>query len=96
MEDLDLYVGKILWVYNSTVHRAIGMSPRAYVLNFERMIRSYLRLGECECELWKHGSEKFQEFGVGEKVLKKRVKIGRLNKNKFRDKYEGPYEVVKV
>ena len=84
MEHWDLYEGKVVRVYNSTVHRMIGLSPSAYVLIFERMIRPNLRLGERERELWKHGNEKFQAFGVGERVLKKRVVIGRLNEIKFR------------
>ena len=33
--DWDLYVAKMLWVYNSTIHSAVGMSPRNYLFECE-------------------------------------------------------------
>ena len=94
--DWDLHIGKMLWAYNSTVHRATGMSPGMYVMNFEKMIRPKCKLGQKEREMWKMGNEKFNSFEVGDKVLKSRVEVGRLNVNKFKDKYEGPYVVKQV
>ena len=46
--------------------------------------------------MWKLGNERFKSFRVGDRVLKSRVEIGRLNVNKLKDKYEGPYVVKRV
>ena len=48
-------------------------------MNFERVIGSNLRLGEKEREVWRLGNDRFDSFKVGEKVLKRRVEVGRLN-----------------
>ena len=89
-------MGRALWVYNMSVHKSTGMSPCKYVMNFERYIKPKLRLSENERELWRKANEKFESFKVGEKVLKEVIEKGRLNVNKMKEKFEGPYIVKKV
>ena len=92
----DLYVGRALSTYNMTVHKGIGMSPCSYVLNFERYIRPRMKLSENDRDVWKRANERFESFEVGQKVLKEVIEKGRLNVNKLREKFEGPYVVRKV
>ena len=96
MKDWDLYIGRVLWAYNMTVHRATGLSPCMYVLNFEKLLRPRLNLGMNERELWRAGNRKFRTYEVGEKVLKCVNEIGRLNVYKLKEKFEGPYVIKKV
>src|SRR5215469_487985 len=35
--DWDQYIPKVLWIYNSTIHRALGMSPQSYLLSWKTM-----------------------------------------------------------
>ena len=44
----------------------------------------------------KLGNERYHSFLIGYRVLKNRVEIGRLNVNKLKDKYEGPYVVKRI
>ena len=57
VNEWDLYVGMILRVYNSTIHRSTGMSPRMYLMDLEKVIRPKVRLGEEASEMWILGSE---------------------------------------
>ena len=41
-------------------------------------------------------NERFRSSEVGEKVLKSKDEIGRLNVYKMREKFEGPYVVKEV
>ncbi|XP_066978182.1 uncharacterized protein [Macrobrachium rosenbergii] len=81
-DDWDVHVGRAVWVYNSTLHKSLGMSPSKYVLNFERVVRPRLGLTEDDRGLWKRASERFESFGVGDRVL--------------REKFDGPYKILEV
>src|SRR5215469_9068914 len=35
--DWDQYIPKVLWIYNSTIHRALGMSPQSYLLSWKAL-----------------------------------------------------------
>src|SRR5215469_16864820 len=35
--DWDQYIPKVLWIYNSTIHRPLGMSPQSYLLSWTAM-----------------------------------------------------------
>ena len=95
-DEWDLYVGRALSVYNSTVHKSIGMSPCKYLLNFERYVRPRFSVNEGDRDVWRKANERFESFKVGDKVLKEVIEKGRLNVNKMREKFEGPYVVKKV
>src|SRR5678816_3631754 len=94
--DWDYWLGKVLWAYKLTVHRATGMSPCMYVLNFEKFVKPRLGLPEGDRDVWRKGSLKFASFKVGDKVLKEVIEKGRLNVSKMREKFEGPYVVKRV
>lgn len=34
----DLWVGKVLWAFNATVHSATGELPCNYIMNFKKVI----------------------------------------------------------
>ena len=92
----DEHVGRVLSAYNMTVHSTTGISPCEYVLNFERFVRSRVGLSENDRNVWREASKRFASFKVGDKVLKGVQEKGRLNVNKMREKFEGPYVVKKV
>ena len=75
MNEWYLYVGEILWVYNSTMLRSTGLSPGMFLMDFVKVIRSKLKLGERAREMWRLSNEKFNLFKTSDKVLKS--KIGR-------------------
>ena len=79
-----------------TVQKSTGMSPCNYLMNFERSVRTKLRLNEDDHDVWKKANEWFESFEVGVKVLKDVIEKGRLNVNKMWEKFEGPYVVKKV
>ncbi|XP_068215653.1 uncharacterized protein [Palaemon carinicauda] len=94
--DWDLYVGRALWAYNATVHKSTGMSPCKFVLNFEKIIRPRLGVSEDDRDVWRKANKRFESFKVGERVMKEVIEKGRMNVNKVRDKFEGPYDVLEV
>ena len=53
-------------------------------------------LSENDRNVWKEANKGFASFKVGDKVLKGIQEKGRLNVNKMREKFKGPYVVKKV
>ena len=92
----DVELGRVLWCYNATKHAAHGTSPCQFLLEFERRVKLNASLGESEREFWRESHERFRSFNLGEKVLKVKQEIGRLNVYKLSEKFEGPFTVVKV
>ena len=87
---------KAIIVYNNTHHAALEMSPAEYILQKPHASRSRWLLPEEETSKWKEGSPSFGSFKVGDRVLKKTVLRGNLTTNKFKERFEGPFEVIKV
>lgn len=87
----DIMLGIALWVYNMTVHRSMGMSPCNYIMNYENIVKPKMKLTEDDRDVWRKANERYKSFKVGDKVLKEVIEKGRLNVNKMRDKFVGPY-----
>ena len=90
----DENVAQAVWSYNATLHTAHGMSPSRYLLQSEK-IGGNDKLSEGEQEYWRECTSRFRSFNVGDKVLKVRNEVGKLNVNKLNQKYNGPYVVKK-
>lgn len=82
----NLWIGRVLWVYNMTVQRNIGILPCKYILNFEKFIRPRLTMSQNNQEVWKKANERFRRFKMGDKVLEEVFETSRLNVNKMRKK----------
>ena len=89
----DENLNRAVWAYNSTQHKALGVSPSQYLLNYNKFVKTRA-LTEKQKLIWKTGNEKFIPYTVGEKVLKRVETQGNLNIDKLSEKYQGPYEVI--
>ena len=87
--------GAIL-VYNHTFHTALGCSPSEYLLQREHAVRATPIIPADLAEKWREGNPSFVTFRVGQLVLKKTVMTGNDTTNKFKARFQGPFEVAKV
>ncbi len=85
---------KALWCYNSTKHSAHGMSPRNFLLQFEKSISENNQMAPKEQEYWREGNEGFRSFNIGDLVIKERNEIGQRTENKLKEKFIGPFKVT--
>ena len=90
----DKELPKALHVYNNTVHSELSMSPAAFLLSRSHDMKHFLK-NELQ-RTWKVGHPKFASFKVGQQVLMRVKDVGRLNTNKFSEKYKGPLTVQQV
>ena len=83
-------------VYNNTLHQAIGMAPSAYLLGKSHEAADLPAVSTDIKQFWKYGHSKYDAFEVGQSVIRKIPVKGHCTISKFKDKYDGPYKVVKV
>ena len=95
--DWDVKLSQCLIAYNNTYHREIKMSPIEFLMTKDH-IKTRVPLIDSKnlSEVWKMGSNNFDSFAVHDYVLKKVPSVGNLTSNKFRDKYNGPFKVIRV
>ena len=92
----DDYLPQAVQIYNSTMHREIGMSPSRYLLTKSHNIEVSAPLPAVVTKLWKTGHPRFSAFKVGERVIRRVPVQNRCTANKFKPKYDGPYFVTRV
>jgi len=83
-------------VYNATLHREIGACPSNYILENAHTIDNSLPIPVDTVRNWKDGHPAFVSFRVGEKVACKIDRAGRQLQNKLKQKFEGPFVVLRV
>ena len=94
--DWKSYLPTAVRIYNHTTHRETKLSPAKYIMTYEHPQKDLPLLSAEKRLLWEEGHPQFTSFKVGQSVLKKIYRPGRLNIHKLMDKYEGPYVVVSV
>lgn len=92
----DKEVGKAVMIYNNTRHASLGMSPAEFLLTKSHTVIDAPIVPRAEFSYWKPGHSKFVPFSVGDLVRKKVVFQDRSVVNKFKPRFDGPYEVVTV
>ena len=92
----DLDLAKALIIHNSTIHSKLGKSPSDCLMNNSYNAETNLPIDNKIKETWKSGHPKFAPFEVGQKILKKIVKIGNRVSHKLTPKFDGPYKIIKV
>ena len=92
--DKALY--KAVTSYNNSKHSQTKMSPSELILNHKHEVNSPLVLDKGVTKTWIPGNPRFQPYEMGQKVLKKIMKMGNLTSNKLEPNYEGPYEIAKI
>ena len=82
--------------YNHTFHCALDCSPSEYLLSRVHAVRPTPVVSREERNKWKEGNPSFGTFRIGQHVLKKTVLVGNETSNKFKQRFQGPYVVIKV
>jgi len=92
----DINLPRAIMVYNNTLHRQINMCPSQFILEKAHDTSNNFPVDTTTISNWKEGHPAFAPFKVGQKVAHKINRIGRRVEYKFRQKYEGPFAIVKV
>ena len=87
---------RAIMVHNSTYHSAIEQSPAAYLLEEKHSMGDAVPIGSNIEEIWRAGNPFFKSYCVGQQVLRKVVRRGRQTEDKFEQRFEGPYVIIKV
>ena len=94
--DWPSYLPQAVLIYNNTVHNETKISPAGFLLSREHSVKDVPLVSPETRELWSEGHPQYSAFQVGQSVLRKIHRSGRLNVHKFASKYEGPFKVFKV
>ena len=94
--DWPHHLSRVIQIYNNTVHSETGSSPANFLLERQHQADDVPIISTEARELWSHGHPQYESFQVGQLVLRKIPRMGRLNIHKLTAKYDGPYEIVKV
>ena len=94
--DWDTKVSNVVRIYNNTTHREIGVSPATFLLKNCHEMQDSPQVTRATWNKWKEGHKDFKSFKLKDTVLKKENLTGNQNINKFKPRYTGPYEVIKV
>ena len=95
-EQWDEALSKAVIVYNNTVHTNTEQSPSSKILSLAHDKPDKLLVDSKTVETWKPGNPKFAPYNIGDKVLKKIVKMGNKVENKITPIYEGLFIIEKV
>ena len=91
----DSVLPKAVVIYNNTYHESIGRTPSQMIINVAHKVSPSPKINNNK-EYWKIGNPNFLPHRVGDFVLKKIERSGRLNVHKLSEKFSGPYRVSKV
>ena len=94
--DWEDHLVKSVMTYNGTLHTELGMSPAEFILNIEHNENVIPAVGKDIREKWIQGHPKFVPFQVGQKVMRRIPRKGRLNVDKLKPRFYGPCEVTLV
>ena len=83
----------VLVNYNNSWHSALNMSPSDFLMKKSHLGNQVL---VTDGKHWREPHPGFKSFSLDDLVLKRTPLQGNLVINKFRERYEGPYKVVKV
>lgn len=83
-------------VHNTTYHSAIKMFPSEYIYSKPHLFRGAVIMPSDIPERWREGHPSFGSFKHGQLVLRKSVFRGCETVDKFAERFEGPYSVIKV
>ena len=72
------------------------MSPSDWILKKYHEVADNPIIPNQVQDCWFPGNPKFLAFEIGQKVLKKTVLPGNLTTNKLKNRYSGPYKVIKI
>ena len=87
---------RAIMIHNSTYHSALKQSPSEYIYSKQHSFTGNVLLPNEVAECWREGHPSFGSFSFDQLVLRKSVFRGRESTNKFSERFEGPYSVIKV
>ena len=87
---------RAILIHNSTYHSALKQSPSEYIYSNQHSFTGTVLLPNEVTECWREGHPSFGSFSFDQLVLRKSVFRGRESTNKFAERFEGPYSVVKI
>ena len=91
----DLQLPNAIRIYNQSMHSQLKCSPSEFLLRVAHPVNQNLGLDAGLIQTWKEGHPRFAAFRINEWVAYKLPRIGNRLGNKFKQKYEGPCQVVK-
>ena len=92
----DEKLHKVIINYNNSVHTETKMTPSQMILTMPHLTKPRFPVRTDIVMNWKEGNPNFCPFKIGQKVLRKVVRIGTLLIDKQKERYEGPFIVRKV
>ena len=95
-DEWDTKIHKAVVVYNNTVHSQIKCSPSSIILEQSHLPKKVLPVNYKTVNTWKAGNPKFSPYQVDQKVMYQIQRKGNMVIDKLRQKYDGPFEIVKV
>ena len=96
-DEWDVELPRMLMIYNGTYHSEIKMTPSERLVKEPNLPTTTVRISRDNREsVWKSGNPNFVKFQKGDKVLKRAEQKGNLSSNKFKERFTGPYKIVKA
>ena len=92
----DEDLAQLVIIYNQTYHEELQSSPSQCLLQQAHNIEQGPLIDNDTKNMWKTGHPNFVPYQKNDWVLKKREIKGNLVIDKFKKKYEGPYQIHKV
>mgnify|MGYP000628023706 CR=1 FL=1 len=89
-------LSSVLITHNGTYQSSLGCSPSEMILRSSHEIRDVVRVSSDVKETWREGNPSFGAFAPEQEVLRKRVVSGNEVSQKFMEKFQGPYVVLKA
>jgi transposase InsO family protein len=92
----DQKLPDVLMSYHSTVHSSLGKSPSQKLLGEAHIVQAKPPIRAQDQEKWTTGHPKYVPYRRGQLVVKKVHFEGRLNVNKLKNRYYGPFRISRV
>ena len=82
--------------YNNTTHNETKLSPARFIMTKEHVHGDVPIVSVEQKKLWEEGHPQYTAYQPGQSVLRRIFRTGRLNVDKMKPKYEGPFSVVSI
>ena len=92
----NTYLPTAVQVYNNTTHSETSLSPASFIMTKEHLQGDRPIVEPSQRKLWEEGHPQYTPFRKGQSVLRRIQRSGRLNVDKLKEKYSGPYVVVEI
>ena len=92
----DEDLAQLVIIYNQTFHEELQCSPSQCLLQQIHNVEQGPLIDVNTQNMWKTGHPNFVPYQRNDWILKKREVKGNLVIDKFKEKYEGPYQIHKV